>query len=211
MRLERRVVRCVALLAGLLVCACGGAQEPAVSIETDAPAETNAEVQQPYRNVPRGPGGPVGTVLEKLDAGGYTYARVKAADKEIWMAAPSTVLTVGDTVSLAGADNMGPFKSPSIDRTFDEIYFIDQFRNPHATVDTFRGTVIETMNVAGYTYALVKVGEEPAVWLAAPKTELGVGDAVSWGEGALMREFHSATLDRTFPEIVFVASLNRPD
>jgi len=206
MRWERQNVWLVALVFGLLVSACR--------------REGEAEYPQPYLAALPGPGGPVGTVLETMTAGVYTYARIGAENAEIWVAAPTTKLAVGDTVSLAGADNMGPFTSPTLDRTFEEIYFIDQFRAADATVGTFQGTVTETMSVAGYTYALVNVGEEfswmaasdteePLVWLAGPGTALSVGDVVSWQGGSVMREFHSGTLDRTFTEVVFVGSMTR--
>jgi len=206
MTLKRLDVWCVALLFGLLLSSCGEDGKP--------------EHPQPYLAMFPGPDGPFGVVLETMNAGVYTYARLSTKDAEIWMAAPSTDLAVGDTVSLAGADNMGQFTSPSLDRTFEEIYFIDQFRAADATVDTFQGTVTETVNAAGYTYALVNVGEEfrwmaasdtegPLVWLAGPETELGVGDVVRWQGGSVMREFYSSTLDRTFTEIVFVGSLTR--
>jgi len=219
-RWERRYVERVALILGLLVSGCGGAGESDASGGTDGLGEGNPEYPQPYLAASPGPGGPVGTVLETMNAGMYTYARIGTENAEIWVAAPMAELTVGDTVSLAGADNMGLFTSPTLDRTFEEIYFIDQFRAAGSTVDTFQGTVTETMTVAGYTYALVNVGEEfrwmaasdteePLVWLAGPETVLGVGDVVSWQGGSLMRQFHSGTLDRTFTEIVFVGSLTR--
>jgi len=206
MRWERQNVWRVALVIGLLVSACGREGEP--------------EYPQPYLAALPGPGGPVGTVLETMNSGVYTYARIGAENAEIWVAGPMTKLAIGDTVSLAGADNMGPFTSPTLDRKFDEIYFIDQFRAADATVGTFQGTVTETMTVDGHTYALVNVGEEfswmrasdteePLVWLAAPATVLSVGDVVSWQGGSVMREFHSGALDRTFTELVFVGSLTR--
>lgn len=220
MKFKRQIVLRIALVSGLLVSGCGGAGEPDSSGGTDGPGEGNPEYPQPYLAALPGPGGPAGTVLETMNAGAYTYARIGAENAEIWVAAPTAELAIGDTVSLAGADNMGPFTSPTLDRTFEEIYFIDQFRDAGATAGTFQGTVTETMNAAGYTYALVNVGEEfrwmaasdteePLVWLAGPEIVLGVGDVVSWQEGSVMRQFHSGTLDRTFTEIVFVGLLTR--
>ncbi len=217
MRWERRYVERVALMLSLLVSGCGGAGDPDASGGT---AELGDGYPQPYLEASPGPGGPVGTVLETMNSGIYTYARIGTDDAEIWAAAPMAELFVGDTVSLAGADNMGPFQSPSLDRTFEQIYFLDVFLIASAAGDTHTGTVTETMAAAGYTYALVNVGEEgrwmvpsdseePLVWLAAPEMELGVGDMVSWQGGSVMNQFHSGTLDRTFAEIVFVGSLTR--
>jgi len=220
MRWERRNSWRVVLVFGLLVSACGEEGEPDTPGGTDGLGEGNPEYPQPYLAALPGPGGPVGTVLETMNAGVYTYARIGAENVEIWVAAPTAKLAVGDTVSLAGADNLGPFTSPTLERTFEEIYFIDQFRAAGTTFDTFQGTVTKTMSVDVYTYALVNVGEEfswmrasdteePLVWLVGPGTALSVGDVVRWQGGSVMREFYSGTLDRTFTEVVFVGSLTR--
>ena len=73
-----------------------------------------------------------------------------------------------------------------------------------------RGEVLETMDAGGYTYAKVKVGAE-AVWAAANKTKLAVGDRVVMPEGMLMRNFESSTLGRTFDAIHFVDYIQRDD
>ena len=214
MKRERRIIRIVALVCTLLVPACGETGEPGA----EGLPEGTSEVPQPYLAASPGPGGPTGIVLETMTTQGYIYARIGTDDKEIWLAGPMGEIAVGDTVSLAGADNMGPFESPSLDRTFEEIYFIDQFRTAGAANPTYQGTVTESMNAAGYTYVQVNVGEEfswmsatdtdePLVWLAGPETVLSVGDVVSWQGGSVMREFRSNTLERTFAEIVFVGSL----
>ncbi len=69
-----------------------------------------------------------------------------------------------------------------------------------------KGVVTETMDAAGYTYVRIKSGMD-AVCLAGPGTGVEVGDTVFAPEGALMRNFKSTTLDRTFPEVYFVHSL----
>ena len=210
---ERRIFWGVALMCGFVVSACGQSGEPGA----DGLPVDPADVPQPYYEVAPGPGGPVGVVLETMNAGGYTYSRLDVQDAEIWMAGPMTDLSVNDTVYLAGASNMGVFRSEELDRMWDEIYFIDSFMKASASDGTFQATVTETMNAAGYTYAQITVGEdliwmvpagseEPLVWLAGPETELSVGDVVSWQGGSVMREFRSSTLDRTFAEIVFVGS-----
>jgi hypothetical protein len=66
-----------------------------------------------------------------------------------------------------------------------------------------KGVVTETMDAAGYTYVRIKSGMD-AVWLAGPATGVEVGDTVFAPKGALMRDFESTTLKRTFPEVYFV-------
>ena len=208
-KLERLIIRIVALGCGLTVSACGDMG--------DAELGELPELPQAFLAVSPSYAGPAGIVLETMNAERYTYARVGADEEEVWVAGPMTELAVGDTVSLIGAGNMGPFTSPSLDRTFAALYFIDQFLGAGAADGTFQGTIIETMNAAGYTYVQVNVGEEfswmvapgaeePLIWLAGPETVLSVGDSVSWQGGSVMRGFHSNTLERTFTEIIFVGS-----
>ena len=214
MKFERRIIRIVALVCGLLVTACGETKEPGA----EGLPEGTSEIPQPFLEASPGPGEPAGIVLETMTAGGYTYARIGADDTEIWVAGPIAEIAIGDTVSLAGADNMGPFASPTLDRSFEEIYFIDQFLTSSAANAAYQGTVTQTMNAAGYTYLQVKVDEESGwmrapdteedlVWLAGPETVVSVGDVVRWQGGSVMRGFHSNTLERTFVEIVFVSTL----
>lgn len=70
----------------------------------------------------------------------------------------------------------------------------------------YRGTVEKTMVGGGYTYAEVRAGDQD-VWLAGPKTDLSKGDNIGWRKGALMRNFTSPTLKRTFDRIYFVSSM----
>lgn len=69
-----------------------------------------------------------------------------------------------------------------------------------------KGQVTETMDAAGYTYVRIKSGMD-ATWLAGPATKVEVGDTVSAPKGALMRNFASTTLKRTFPEVYFVEKM----
>ena len=65
------------------------------------------------------------------------------------------------------------------------------------------GTVSEAIQAGPYTYLLaVKDGKE--TWLAIPSREVPVGAEISYGDGAVMKNFHSGTLDRTFDEVVFL-------
>ncbi len=72
------------------------------------------------------------------------------------------------------------------------------------------GTVKETMESGGYTYVLLQNDRE-TIWIAGPATPVAVGDTLTVPDGALMTAFHSATLDRTFDEIVFVDALHAGD
>ncbi len=65
------------------------------------------------------------------------------------------------------------------------------------------GTVTETMNAAGYTYLKVKGGDGNEFWAAVGETQIANGTTVKLEESITMSNFHSKTLDRTFPSIVF--------
>ena len=144
-----------------------------------------------------------GTVQELLSGGGYTYARVKVGEAEMWIAGPETPLEVGQEVGVAGAMPMGPFSSPSLERTFENLYFVGGFQPAGPPPGAARGEVLELLEGGGYTYVRARRGEEE-IWLAGPVTPMAVGDAVLWSGGMDMGEFYSASLDRTFTSIFFV-------
>ena len=76
--------------------------------------------------------------------------------------------------------------------------------NPVA--EGYNGTVVETMNTAGYTYVQVDTGKEK-IWAAAPEFQVKVGDLVTVPQGALMQNYQSKTLNRTFEQIYFVSGI----
>jgi len=63
-------------------------------------------------------------VLETMNGGGYTYVRVETESGVVWAAGPQAVVKVGDRVNLADGMLMSDFRSETLDRTFDEIYFV---------------------------------------------------------------------------------------
>ena len=69
-----------------------------------------------------------------------------------------------------------------------------------------RGTVVETMDSGGYTYVLVDTGSGK-IWAAAPEFAVAVGDEATFATTMPMRDYHSNTLDRTFPILYFVGAI----
>jgi hypothetical protein len=67
--------------------------------------------------------GPSGKVLETMDSGGYTYVHVENAGQKFWVAIPQTKIKVGQNVTFQPAMVMKNFKSKSLNREFDVIYF----------------------------------------------------------------------------------------
>lgn len=79
--------------------------------------------------------------------------------------------------------------------------------------DNPAGTVIETMNSGGYSYALIE-NHGVKTWVALPQMLLSVGDNVEFYAGMAMGEYVSNTLGRTFDDIIFssgVVSIERAD
>lgn len=196
----------VTLLVGLLAACAPGDPQPGVEAEATAGLP---EGHPAIGDIGASGTAVTGVVKETLNGGGYTFALLDLGDREIWVAGPETELGLGQALALPDTMNMGQFTAPSIERTFDVLYFTTSFGGP-APADQaameFQGVVKETMNAAGYTYALVEA-DGTAIWLAAPEMILEVGQTVVWNGGMAMSDFHSGTLDRTFETIYFVEAI----
>lgn len=68
------------------------------------------------------------------------------------------------------------------------------------------GKVVSSINTAGYTYIEVNQNGK-TLWLAAEMTALKPGDQIRFDEGALMTSFHSSSLERDFPAVLFVSGV----
>lgn len=68
------------------------------------------------------------------------------------------------------------------------------------------GTVSEAINAGPYTY-LHAEKDGKGTWLAIPSREVPVGAEISYGNGAVMKNFHSGALDRTFEEVLFLGGV----
>jgi hypothetical protein len=68
------------------------------------------------------------------------------------------------------------------------------------------GTVLQMMHAAGYTYMEVDTGADKPVWIAATMMRVKPQQKVQWTDAAVMKNFPSKTLHRTFEEILFVSN-----
>jgi len=81
---------------------------------------------------------------------------------------------------------------------------------PHLEPDTHKGRVISTMDSGGYTY--IEFEEKgKKLWVACPLTAVYVGDMIEFSRAAVMKNFHSNTLNRTFESILFAGSIKIGD
>lgn len=165
-----------------------------------------------------------GEVLETMDAAGYTYALVKTSAGNIWIAGPETAVKVGDQIRFPKGTPMEKFRSNTLDREFARIDFVTEIQvnsvqngaddtpassPPDTSGGT--GTVVETMDASGYTYALLAMKDGDEKWVAGPQVKLEVGQNVGITKGDAMDDFHSPSLDRTFERLELVGRISPLD
>jgi hypothetical protein len=64
-----------------------------------------------------------GIVLESMDAGGYTYLRLKGGAGDAWAAVRQTTVEKGKLATVVGSVWMERFESKTLNRTFERILF----------------------------------------------------------------------------------------
>ena len=116
-----------------------------------------------------------GQVVETMDSGGYTYARIENGGQSVWAAAPTTELENGTEVTVSTGMPMKGFHSETLDRTFDTLYFVSSFEggakssDPHAGMDM--GQAMDKMgSMSGSQH-----GATPSAGVAAGSIEKAEG------------------------------------
>ena len=71
-----------------------------------------------------------------------------------------------------------------------------------------KGMVKEVLQTGSYTYIHVSM-QGGVVWLAAPKMEIDPSTHILFSYGALMSDFYSKDLDRTFADIILVDQVKK--
>ena len=95
---------------------------PSLATETK-PAPSHAMPAAPAPALAEDPLSVKGTVLESMDAGAYTYMKLKTGDGEVWAAVAKTTVKTGTDVTITGISRMDGFESKTLGRTFDRIWF----------------------------------------------------------------------------------------
>ena len=182
-------------------------------VDTDAEsqkAETKNEITPVVEQVSSGPPRQnSGRVKSVNMASGYSYIEVDISGETFWLATAATRVKPGDDIAWNDYALMKQFKSKGLNREFDQILFVDRiFDKATASQQIHSGTVIESMNSAGYSY--IQVEENGTrVWLAAPESVVEAGQLIRWNSSAPMKNFSSSSLNRTFDEIYFVSGISR--
>lgn len=68
-----------------------------------------------------------GAVIETMNSGGYTYARIDTGSEKVWAAGPKTAIKVGDKVTITRQMPMANYHSKSLNRDFNVLYFVGGF------------------------------------------------------------------------------------
>jgi hypothetical protein len=70
----------------------------------------------------------IGKVIDKIAVANYDYLQVSENKNEYWIAVPTMQIEVGETVYFSKYNVMKDFKSTNINRSFDEIFFVEDAR-----------------------------------------------------------------------------------
>ena len=75
---------------------------------------------------------------------------------------------------------------------------------PQAGANAGQGKILQSMHASSYTYMEVDMGGKK-VWIATNAMAVNNGNTVRWRDAAVMKNFTSNALHRTFDEILFVS------
>lgn len=137
-----------------------------------------------------GDSGVSGTIVETIQVPGYTYLRLKNEQGEVWAAVESNAsLRAGQSVTVKQPTLMKAFRSKTLGRTFDSIYF--------GSLGSSSGASAATALPPGHP-PVAEQGQQPAaptatatsVAIASGKNAARVQDLYSpnpWRDGARVR------------------------
>lgn len=147
------------VLAVLLLGACYGRDNPpkAEQKAVEPPAPPAAAATPAPAAAPAGDE-VAGTVFQTMNASEYTYALLDHQGKQVWVAGPQTQLDVGTVIGPTKGTLMRDFHSTTLNRTFDQIYFVSAFpvaggtpANPHTNPRPTETTVAKVEPAPGGT------------------------------------------------------------
>jgi hypothetical protein len=198
----------VALLAIIYIPGCSESTVDA-STEDDADKVVVSAGATQIKAAVRTPAENSGTVKSNQKAGGYSYIEVDINGEMFWLATAISNARPGDKITWKDHAVMTDFNSKALGRVFRQILFVARVKPASALASrSHSGTVIDSMNSAGYSY--IQVEENGAqIWLAVPETRIETGQPIYWDGGTPMRNFTSQSLNRSFNEIFFVSAIHQ--
>lgn len=117
------MLKAAVLVLPLFLVACNDAAATGSADKKALPASQAGKA--PLPSAVSQPDNPVvtGTVLETMDAGAYTYVRLKTGNGDTWAAVNQTALKSGAEITVGNAMWMENFESKTLNRKFDHILF----------------------------------------------------------------------------------------
>lgn len=163
-----------ALAATLALAACNKT-DPAATPATATPPPTTVEKQLP------GAARIAGKVAETQDAAGYTYVLVDTGSDKVWAAVPKMEVKVGDPIDLPPGMPMRNFKSESLNKTFELVYFVDPGQAAPAAMP----------GAAGAAPADMPAGHPQVAEGQGAGVEIAAGSVAKAEGGVTVSEIHS--------------------
>jgi len=86
-----------------------------------------------------------GIVVDKMDAGSYSYLQLKEKNKLYWVAVPKLEIENGESIYFSQYMEMIDFKSETLNRTFESVLFVNDasrsmnnmnMKNPHSNLQS---------------------------------------------------------------------------
>ncbi len=88
----------------------------------------------------------IAKVIDKIPAKSYLYLQVSENKESFWIAVPTMEIETGETIYFSKYMVMKDFKSDNIDRTFDELLFVEDARKS-STPDEMKKIHSGAMNI----------------------------------------------------------------
>jgi len=73
------------------------------------------------------------------------------------------------------------------------------------------GIVKEIIHATAYSYMLIQNEKDGLIWIAGPKTEIKPETRIQYSAGVFMSNFYSKELQRNFPSVLFVGTIQLVD
>jgi hypothetical protein len=121
--MERAGMTAAAAVLVLVGCAACSRQSAPATQSNALPA--GIEAAAPQQTLPPGDTF-TGSIVETMNSGGYTYARLQRESSEVWIAGPEFAPVMGEVVTVSLAMPMQDFESKTLNRRFPLLYFVEQ-------------------------------------------------------------------------------------
>lgn len=89
----------------------------------NSPFQASRIMAMPNTSTPASVATVTGTILETMNASGYTYMLIDSGEAANWVAIPATTVVKGATVNYYEGMEMKNFTSKTLDRTFESVIF----------------------------------------------------------------------------------------